>query len=166
MVVAIILGLSTILFATRTYISEVDKNSTLLISMSQGLPSRSSGTTGTPKQPTNTTQHNSNPTGVLDTHIVTPQTSADYIVSYTNTGFSPQKITIKAGQTVRFLNASGAHSLWIAAAAGPTNFPLTEFNQGKSVGKGGTYNYTFSRKGNYVYYNNNNKNDVGLITVQ
>ncbi|MEK7567822.1 MAG: hypothetical protein AAB513_02795 [Patescibacteria group bacterium] len=96
-------------------------------------------------------------------NTVTPNTKTDYTINYYSSGFSPSNLTIKTGQSVRFINQAGA-SMYVMAT--PSGSGFSEFDQGKSVGKGGYYDFTFNRKGTFIYYNNNKKTDTAAITVE
>ncbi|MFA5841970.1 MAG: cupredoxin domain-containing protein [Candidatus Paceibacterota bacterium] len=86
-----------------------------------------------------------------------------YIVSYENTGFNPKKLEINRGKSVRFVN----NSTKAMRVGDTTNIPAFQaFNQPKTVGKGGTYEYTFNDVGTYEYANQNNTADKGTIVVR
>ena len=88
-----------------------------------------------------------------------------YLVSYTNRGFSPSTLTIKAGKSVHFVNnSSKAMSLTTTDTTNSQVF--AEFNQGKTVGQGGFYDFTFLSVGTWGYMNRNNAIDKGTIIVQ
>ena len=57
-------------------------------------------------------------------------------------------------------------SMYVVATPSSSTGGTSEFDQGKSVGKGGYYDYTFNRKGTFVYYNNNKKIDAAVIIVE
>lgn len=87
-----------------------------------------------------------------------------YIVSYTNRGFSPATLTIKKGKSVRFMNNSDkAMSL---TSTQPESQIYGEFNQGKTVGRGGYYDFTFLTAGSWGYVNRNNRGDTGMVIVE
>lgn len=88
-----------------------------------------------------------------------------YLVSYISTGFSPKTITIKKGKSIHFVNNSNkAMSL---ATTDTTNSQIfSEFNQGKTVGRGGSYDFTFLTAGTWGYMNRNNPADKGVVIVQ
>jgi plastocyanin len=87
-----------------------------------------------------------------------------YIVSYTNAGFSPKTVTIKVGKAVHFVNnSSKAMSVTTTTTQ---NQVQSELNQGKTVGQGGTYDFTFTAPGTWVYMNRNAQTDYGTIIVQ
>ncbi|MGB2580639.1 MAG: cupredoxin domain-containing protein [Minisyncoccia bacterium] len=87
-----------------------------------------------------------------------------YLVYYTNRGFNPSPLTIKTGKSVRFVNnSSKAMSL---TSTSVDNQAQSEFNQGKTVGQGGVYDFTFMSAGTWGYMNRNNQTDRGTIIVQ
>lgn len=111
-------------------------------------------------------------TTTTDTVVKTPVSTqatilkdGSYLVSYTSTGFSPRTLTIKKGKSVHFVNNSNkAMSL---ATTDTTNSQIySEFNQGKTVGRGGSYDFTFLTAGTWGYMNRNNQADHGTIIVQ
>lgn len=73
-------------------------------------------------------------------------------VTYTDNGFQPSELRIKAGSTVVFTNASTG-SMWVASNMHPTHQLLPGFDQKRSVEKGGTYEYTFTKVGTWKYHN-------------
>lgn len=87
-----------------------------------------------------------------------------YLVSYSNNGFVPGILTINVGKSVRFVNnSSKAMSL---VSIDPDSHVYGEFNQGKTVGSGGIYDFTFLTAGTWGYINRNNPSDRGTIIVQ
>ncbi|OIO31039.1 hypothetical protein AUJ77_00875 [Candidatus Nomurabacteria bacterium CG1_02_43_90] len=87
-----------------------------------------------------------------------------YVVSYTSYGFRPATLTINAGKSVHFVNNSNK-AMSISSADLNSNV-YGGLNQSKTVGKGGTYDFTFVAEGNWAYINRNNPGDKGLIIVQ
>ena len=85
-------------------------------------------------------------------------------VQYTESGFGPNTITVKQGITVRFTNQS-SRGMWVASAVHPTHQLLPGFDQLASVGKGGTYDYTFAKVGTWKYHNHTNVTDTGTVVV-
>lgn len=102
-------------------------------------------------------------TTVLNAPIIT--SNGSYLISYTSTGFNPNTITIKVGKSVHFVNNS-TKAMSIVTTAPDTNQAQSEFNQGKTVGQGGTYDFTFMSAGIWGYMNRDNKVDQGTIVVQ
>lgn len=85
-------------------------------------------------------------------------------VSYTDTGYLPATLTVKKGTKVTFSNDS-SKGMWTASGSHPTHQLLPGFDQLKSVGKGGVYEYTFLKAGTWQYHNHVNPDDVGIIVV-
>ncbi|MFZ5844976.1 MAG: hypothetical protein ACOY0S_00725 [Patescibacteria group bacterium] len=86
------------------------------------------------------------------------------VVKYTDSGFSPLSVTVKAGTSVTFINEA-AGGMWVASAVHPTHQLLPGFDQLKSVGRGGTYEYTFTKVGTWKYHNHVNPADTGTVVV-
>lgn len=85
-------------------------------------------------------------------------------VSYTDSGFTPNTITVKKGTTVTFTNQS-TKGMWVASAVHPTHQLLPGFDQLKSVAKGGTYEYAFDKVGTWKYHMHRNPSDTGSVVV-
>ena len=111
---------------------------------------QTSGTVGTVTKPTS------------QTAIRTP--SGAYIVSYTNNGFAPSNVYVPVRSTVHFVNNS--NSSMSIVTIDEKNAPYNTLNQGKSVGKGGVFDFAFVQAGAYGYYNLNNKTHTGIVVVQ
>lgn len=121
-------------------------------------------TTTTPAKPGSPTT--SKPaTKTTTTKVTTPSMTKDglYIVSYTNKGFIPATLQIKRGRGVHFINNSDKAMRIFADLKNDKIYG--EFNQSKTVGKGGTYDFTFNTSGNWAYHNENNPLDRGTIVV-
>jgi len=98
--------------------------------------------------------------------VTTPTMTKDgsYVVSYTDRGFVPATLEIATGKSVHFVNNSNrAMSL---TTVDPNSQVFGEFNQGKTVGRGGTYDFTFLTKGTWWYVNRNNQTELGTIIVK
>jgi len=86
-----------------------------------------------------------------------------YLIYYFDDGFYPKAITIRQGSPVRYINKSeGAMRVF---ATDQNNLTFKELNQSKTVGNGGTYDFTFSRAGIWSYYNYNNKVHTASVLV-
>lgn len=86
------------------------------------------------------------------------------IVTYTDTGFAPLTVTVKAGTIVTFVNES-TKGMWVASAVHPTHQLLPGFDQKVSVAGGGTYEYTFTKVGTWTYHNHQNPTDQATVVV-
>lgn len=101
----------------------------------------------------------------LSTSGVLPAKTYQYLVVYTSKGFSPATLQVNAGETVQFVNNTSL-SLRVAAVDTSINAPNRELDQVKSVGKGGTYDFTFNQKGVVIYQNLDDKSKTGSILVK
>jgi len=90
---------------------------------------------------------------------------SETLVSYTDDGFHEPVVYIKLGSTVLFQNNS-SRDLWIASAPHPTHTAYPEFDQKKSVGRGGSYTFTFTKVGAWKYHNHMMPDQTGIIVVQ
>lgn len=86
------------------------------------------------------------------------------VVTYTDSGFSPATVTIKVGTTVAFMNESSG-GMWVASAQHPTHQELPGFDQLRSVSKGGSYEYTFTKTGTWKYHNHVKAGDTAQVVV-
>ena len=90
---------------------------------------------------------------------VIPETLPAAVVSYTKDGFSPTITTVTRGSKVRFVNNSQYETMWIISDFNP-------LNQGRAVSIGGTYEFTFSEIGDWLFYNKNNPSRKGRVIVK
>jgi len=95
-----------------------------------------------------------------------------YLVSYTDRGFEPRRLTVKKGETVRFTNNS-SEDLWVAAG-GEKLYPRDANGCGSSaldscrpIGQGEFWEFTFESNGTWMFNNSIDKEKAGtIITVQ
>ena len=87
------------------------------------------------------------------------------VVTYTDSGFSPSTLTIKAGDTVVFKNESSS-AFWPASAVHPTHELYPEFDAKAAISLGSTYSFTFNRVGTWKYHNHLNASHTGTIVVE
>ena len=85
-----------------------------------------------------------------------------YFVNYENSGFSPKDFKIPAGSSAHFVNKSDKA---LRVYSKNQNTPYHVLNQSLSIKKGGIYKFNFTTKGFWEFYNLNNPNDTGSITV-
>jgi len=98
----------------------------------------------------------------------TPQATAPNSVTtvrYTSTGFVPNTITVTRGQGVKFINDTGL-AFWVVSNDHPGHSIYPGFDQGRSLGKGGVYTFTFNDPGTWKYHNENNLNHGGTVIVK
>ena len=87
------------------------------------------------------------------------------VVTYTDSGFSPSTLTVKAGDTVVFKNESSS-AFWPASAVHPTHELYPEFDAKAAISLGSTYSFTFNRVGTWKYHNHLNASHTGTIVVE
>lgn len=86
------------------------------------------------------------------------------VVTLSDTGFAPSPVTVKVGTTVTFVNESSGQ-MWVASDPHPTHTLLPGFDELGSVGKGGTYEYTFVKVGTWTYHDHPNPSIKGTVIV-
>lgn len=72
-------------------------------------------------------------------------------LTITNRGFEPQSITVTKGSTVTWTNAD-ASGHWIASDPHPIHTDLAGFDSQGTVSAGGTYQFTFTKVGEWAYH--------------
>lgn len=87
------------------------------------------------------------------------------MVTYTDSGFSPQTITVKKGGTVTFINQSSG-GMWVASNPHPTHTDYPAFDEKASVGSGGSWSFTFDQVGSWGYHNHRNPSNLGTVIVE
>ncbi len=139
-----------------------------------------------PEQPMNlptNSQANNNQEAVpaVDIQIESDanQTITNHEVVYTDSGFSPSTLTIKAGNSVTFKNQSSA-GMWVASASHPSHTVYsgtslqqhcpdgvaTAFDECVAVTSGGSWSFTFNKSGSWGYHNHPNASKFGKIVVE
>ncbi len=99
-------------------------------------------------------------------------------VLYGPGGFSPSTVTIRAGDTVTFVN-NGGDEMWVASAPHPshTGYDGTSRDQHCAAGYTGpqpfdqcavgtNYSFMFQKAGTWAYHNHGNSADHGAVVVQ
>jgi len=97
-------------------------------------------------------------------------------VFYTSSGFQPSTITVKKGETVTWVDSSGA-PMWVASNQHPihSGYDGTSLAQHCSNGQSdtfdscksrSTYSFTFDKKGSWSYHNHLSPGYTGTVTVR
>lgn len=86
-------------------------------------------------------------------------------ITYTNDGFVPTELTVKAGTKVTFINQSDV-KMWVASANHPAHLLYPEFDEKTAVAKGGSYSFTFNKVGTHPYHNHVLLGKYGKIIVE
>jgi plastocyanin len=95
---------------------------------------------------------------------IVPTVAGQTVVVLTEKGFEPASLTIKAGQTVVWLNKSGA-----AATVNSDNHPLHLLYSPLNLGKfedGEKLQLTFEKPGKYGYHDHFHASKRGVIIVE
>jgi len=87
------------------------------------------------------------------------------VVVYNNEGFSPKNITIKTGESIKFINLSD-RKMWVASNDHPTHDIYPEFDQKDIVLRGGEYIFKFEKKGKWGFHNHLYSEHEGIIIVE
>jgi len=96
------------------------------------------------------------------------------LVEYTDTGFSPATVSVKKGETVRFVNQS-SNGLWVGGNNHPTHtqYPEksasdclgTSFDTCRVLQPGEFWEFTFNEAGSWGYHNHRRARDGGTVNV-
>lgn len=86
-------------------------------------------------------------------------------VTYKDGVFTPSIVTIKKDTVVKFIN-QGSDQMWIASSPHPQHTDLPGFDQLKGVGKGESYEYTFTKVGTWKYHNHLKPTAFGSVVVE
>ncbi len=101
------------------------------------------------------------------------------MIAYTDGGFSPSPLTVKAGETVTFKNESG-REVWPASATHPTHtvYPGSDIEKCDSaapgemfdacgpVMPGESWSFTFSEVGEWAYHDHLSTSYFGKVVVE
>jgi len=98
------------------------------------------------------------------TSQITAAPASGNAVMYTEDGFEPHTITIKAGQKVTWTNKD-SDDLWVASNPHPTHTDYPGFDELKGMSTGGTYSFTFTKVGKWGYHNHLNPSQMGVVVV-
>ncbi|MBI2577597.1 MAG: hypothetical protein HYV77_02000 [Candidatus Wildermuthbacteria bacterium] len=102
-----------------------------------------------------------------------------HTVTYSDSGYSPSELRIKAGDTVMFKNESSIE-MWTASAMHPSHkmypntdivkcssaVPGTMFDMCKGMSKGSEWSFKFTEKGAWGYHNHMNASHFGKIIIE
>ncbi len=94
-----------------------------------------------------------------------PQEKATWTVSYGNDGFSPRNLSIKKGDTVRFVNNSD-EDMWVASNPHPVHTDLSGFDAGHAYTSNQIFIYTFNQQGTWGYHNHVHSSSEGSVIVK
>lgn len=102
-----------------------------------------------------------------------PTSIAGNVIGITSSGFSPNALTISAGETVAFINKD-SEPHWPASAMHPTHKVYPEsggcigskFDACRGLEQSNTFSFTFNQKGTWKYHDHLNPSLTGAIVVE
>lgn len=116
------------------------------------------------------TGSNTNGNVEIDVSVGSPAAT----ITYTDAGYSPASVTIKKGQTVRWINNS-ASKTWPASAVHPTHaaYPVksasdclgSSFDACRGLSQGESWDFTFNEVGTWKYHNHLKASNFGTVVV-
>lgn len=140
----------TIVIAVAVILAAAGVAAFLFMSNKSAAPKASDQT-----EPTTTTETPTNET----TNKV-----AGALISYTDNGFEPTTLTVKAGTVVTVENNSSSQ-LEFASGDHPTHTKEPELNT-KTIGPGESTTFTPTKTGTWSFHNHFNSSDTGTLTVE
>ncbi len=87
------------------------------------------------------------------------------VVTHTDAGFMPNRLTVPVGTTVTFTNSS-SQSMWVASNPHPTHTDYPGFDALRPYNQGESYTFTFSKGGTFGYHNHLNPSQGASILVE
>jgi plastocyanin len=97
------------------------------------------------------------------------------LISYTDRGYAPTTVTIKRGETVRFVNNASEGS-WPASAVHPTHSIYPEKNDSDCLGSsfdacrelepGEFWEFTFEESGSWRFHDHVHPSKTGVVNVE
>lgn len=90
--------------------------------------------------------------------------SPDVIITLTEEGFNPEKISIKQGDTVQFKTTRGTY-FWPASNLHPTHELYAAFDPQEPIAPEDTWNFTFDELGQWQFHDHLAPYYTGTITV-
>ncbi len=126
----------------------------------------------TPVAPSATQEKAEAPKNV-ELQVIEEKEGEENVVTYTDAGFSPKEVKIKAGETVVFKNES-SKSMWPASAMHPTHavYPTTggclgsTFDACKGLLPGESWSFKFDIAGNWKYHDHLTPTFFGAVEVR
>lgn len=86
-------------------------------------------------------------------------------IRMTKEGFVPSSVTVKRGQTVRWVNAE-SQPHWLASDPHPSHTDNPDLDSLHELAQGETYLYTFMKSGMVRYHDHLNPQYLGTVVVE
>lgn len=126
------------------------------------LLSRNADTEEAPATTTSETKESETVTDEVVEEVKEPQS---VVITFTNTGFTPESVTINVGDSVTFVNESSG-SFQPASDPHPTHTGLAGFDAGSSVAMGQSYTFTFTKTGTWGFHDHLDSDKKGTVIVR
>jgi plastocyanin len=117
-----------------------------------------------PAAPGNSSESSTSDTAAPVTDQNTEPTEQGTTITYSDDGFSPATLTVKAGTTITIKNTSGME-LQFSSDDHPTHTKNPEMNE-TAISSGQTQSLTMNKKGTWGYHNHLSSGDTGTIVVE
>lgn len=135
----------------------------IAVSMSYNNPATAAMETLSPSPTINVQQANESYNPASSTPVTPAATTVT--VTYNGTSFSPSMLSIRIGDSVKFVNNSSGR-MWVASDPHPQHTDLPGFDEKASASKGQSWTYIFTVAGAHGYHNHANPSATGTVTVQ
>jgi plastocyanin len=88
-----------------------------------------------------------------------------YVITYSNSCYSPSNITVKNGDVVKFVNKS-TRDMWPASDKHPHHDDYPAFDSNGNVPTGGSYSFKFTKTGTWGFHDHLKPSCGGSIVVK
>lgn len=98
------------------------------------------------------------------------------VVSFTEAGYEPKSITVRKGETVRFINNATSQETWPASAVHPTHSVYPEktsadclgsaFDACRGLKPGEFWDFTFNQTGEWRFHDHIHASKTGVVIVE
>lgn len=97
--------------------------------------------------------------------LVNPKEDQSVVIDYTNSGYEPKTIRVKAGTVVNFVNHSD-NPMWTASDPHPVHTMMQHFDAMRATMMGESYSFMFTEPGTWGYHNHMVPGHMGSVIVE
>lgn len=94
-----------------------------------------------------------------------PPSGREIVIAMNKDGFSPDKITVKKGDSVKFVNED-TQDHWPASNIHPTHDIYPEFDPKAPVKPGQSWSFTFGKEGIWRYHDHLHPSLIGTVVAE
>lgn len=102
---------------------------------------------------------------IIPSAPTTQTPTAQNVVTYNESGFSPNTLRVNVGAAVTFNNES-SNPMWVASNPHPIHTGYPGFDAKRGYAKGESYSFTFTKAGTWKYHNHLSPSEGGTIIVE